>query len=142
VPQITRTFEFDSGHRVLGHEGKCRNLHGHRYRAEVTVRAPALDPLGRVVDFAVVKERVGRFLDEEWDHNLLLHPDDPLAGEEELVGRAPYALKRGNPTAENLAAELFEAAQERLPGLTVVRVRLWETPTCYSDYPEEASWSS
>lgn len=78
MPQITRRFEFDYGHRVLGHEGKCRHLHGHRGRAEVTVSASELDDLGRVIDFSVIKEKVGSWIDEHWDHNLLLHPEDPL----------------------------------------------------------------
>ena len=56
--EITRRLEFDAGHRVLGHEGKCKNLHGHRYSAEITVTAPDLDGLGRVIDFGVIKEKV------------------------------------------------------------------------------------
>ena len=55
MPTITKKLEFDYGHRVLGHEGKCRHLHGHRGVAEVTVYAPSLDNLGRVVDFGAIK---------------------------------------------------------------------------------------
>jgi len=66
--RITRKIEFDSGHRVLGHEGKCAHLHGHRYVAEITVESAGLDSLGRVVDFSVIKEKVGKWVDENWEY--------------------------------------------------------------------------
>jgi len=135
---VTRRLEFDYGHRVLGHGGKCRSLHGHRGVAEVTVRADGLDRLGMVVDFGKIKELIGGWLDANWDHALLLNAADPqlshLAATEE---RPPYAVKYGNPTAENMARELYEKCQELLTvsGLEVTNVRLWETPACCADYP-------
>ena len=163
-PIITRRFEFDAGHRVLGHEGKCANLHGHRYVAEVTVAAQSLDTLGRVVDFSVVKETIGTWIDVQWDHNILLHQDDPLAkiwaewqqpGDLNVVDvrvdaphlfgpKAPYIFPDGlNPTVENLAYLLFKIARRltqdsNLPALKevqVLRVKVWETPNCWAEYP-------
>ena len=145
MPIITRSFEFDAGHRVLGHEGKCRHLHGHRYRAEVTVQAPELDSLGRVVDFSVLKEKVGGWIDANWDHNVLLHRDDPLlhgyvssAPIYDLwLGKYPYSCYY-NPTAENMAYDLYEKAVAVMPPhIKVVQVRLYETPNCWADYPDE-----
>lgn len=153
----TRILEFDAGHRVLGHENKCKFLHGHRYKAEVTVRGPDLDNLGRVVDFGVIKNLIGGWIDWHWDHNLILHPDDPLAtlyqqwinecdienpaesavlGHQIFCNRDPYIMPAGtNPTAENLAQELLEHAAKILPEhLHVLEVKLWETPNCYSVY--------
>lgn len=153
---ITKRLEFDYGHRVLGHQGRCRHLHGHRGVAEITVESPKLNGLGMVVDFGVVKTLVGGWLDEFWDHNILLNPDDPLADmwkrnpsdwkrEEVFGGKAPYLfptdLMMGghygrNPTAENMAVELYGVAQTLLKdhSLQVVRVRIWETPTCYAEF--------
>ncbi len=135
--QITKRFEFDYGHRVMGHGGKCKHLHGHRGVAEVTVRAPRLDELGMVVDFSLLKELVGGWIDANLDHNLLLNPRDPIlshlnGGEE----RKPYLMRNGNPTAENIAEEVFHVAHGLLGprGLEVTGVRVWETPTCWADY--------
>lgn len=139
MPRITRRLEWDAGHRVLGHEGKCSSLHGHRYAAEVTVDAPELDALGRVVDFGVVKERVGGWVDAHWDHTMLLHRDDPLCvyylSPLESNSRRPYVMPGGlNPTAETIAAELFKQACALLPPpLAVWRVRVYETPSCWAD---------
>lgn len=132
---ITRRLEFDAGHRVLGHEGKCRNLHGHRYVVEISVTAQDLDNLGRVIDFGVVKQRMGAWIDEHLDHNMLLHPEDPLVELTDIIGRRPFVMPKGNPTAENIASLLYYQAADMLSELTVVRVRVYETPNCWADYP-------
>lgn len=141
MPIITRKFTFDSAHRVLGHEGKCRHLHGHRYEAEVTVQSKELDNLGRVIDFSILKERIGGWIDEHWDHNILLHRNDPLLARDVFDEKAPYVMGIGldqgypiNPTAENIAKDLFYQAQILLPELTIVNVRIYETANCYADY--------
>lgn len=132
---ITRSFEWDAAHRITRHESRCRFPHGHRYRAEVTVFAPDLDldPAGRVVDFGVVKEKVGSWIDTNWDHNTLVSPGD--TGLIELVrsyGANPY-LFDPEPTAECIVMELMRVATELLAPLKVLRVRVWETPNCWAE---------
>ncbi len=145
MPEITRKFEFDAAHRILGHECKCKNLHGHRYVAEVTIQSPGLDSLGRVIDFSAVKSLVGEWIDEHWDHNILLHAQDPLLDLNVVGGDAvrkvfgdkePYVMHFGaNPTAENIAKELFIVSKSLLPNnLELLNVRIWETPNCAADY--------
>lgn len=145
MPVITRKFEWDSGHRVLGHEGKCKNLHGHRYVAEVTVISPELDSLGRVIDFGVLKKLIGDWIDENWDHNFLCHPEDALVelwkisvGPTSIfAGKAPYVFPPGqNPTAENIAWVLFSncVGLLRPHQITVQKVRVYETPNCWADH--------
>ena len=72
----TRRIEWDAMHRIPNHEGRCRAFHGHRYVAEVTCHAPSLDALGRIVDFGVIKERVGGWVDAQWDHTAILMRGD------------------------------------------------------------------
>jgi len=141
--EITRRLEFDSGHRVLGHEGKCKYLHGHRYVAEVSVISPDLDKLGRVIDFGVIKRVVGGWIDAKWDHNILLNPMDPLLKAqahgpvfgEIFQGRAPYIMSSGNPTAENMAKVLMSISSGLLSGegLKISRIVIWETPSCRAE---------
>lgn len=137
---ITRRLEFDAAHRVKLHESKCHNLHGHRYAVEVTVTAPQLDPLGRVVDFGVIKEKLGHWLDTHWDHQTILWDKDRDLGKaisaqtEQDIFYLPY-----NPTAENLALYLYETicSDLFLPPLKVVRVKIWETPNCSAEAGSE-----
>jgi 6-pyruvoyltetrahydropterin/6-carboxytetrahydropterin synthase len=122
-------------HRIPRHESKCAAFHGHRYAAEITCHAPALDDRGRVVDFGVVKERLGGWIDTNWDHTAILQEGDPdpavqaIAASNAAHGRPVYWMAVP-PTAENIAAELAGHAQRLLAdtGVRVVRLRVWETP--------------
>lgn len=137
---ITRLLEFDYGHRVLGHESRCAHIHGHRGKVELTVTAPDLDPLGRVIDFSVLKSVVGKWIDDNWDHNILLNERDPLLDvpPESSIwgGKKPYIVASANPTAEVMARILYKVATELLyrHGIAVVKVRMHETPNCFADY--------
>ena len=137
----SRRLEWDAMHRIPLHESKCKAFHGHRYAAEVTCVADQLDHLGRVVDFSVIKERVGSWIDDKWDHTAILMrgDDDPavavLAASNAAHGRPVYWLDV-HPTAENIAAELGRVAGELLAdtGVRVVKIRLWETPNAWVEW--------
>ena len=162
MPTCTRILEWDAGHRVLRHESKCAHLHGHRYKAEITVYGPELDKQGRVVDFGVIKSVVGTWIDIYWDHNLMLHPEDPLLEGLHFLDlhykmdmekpsdvitafKAPYLFPPGkNPTAENIAEVLGHKANELLqevnPSLVVTKIKVWETPNCFAEYDPSPVW--
>ncbi len=74
----TRRIQFCCGHRVHRHEGKCANLHGHNYVLFVTAQG-SLDSVGRVIDFSVLKERIGGWIDQNWDHGFVLGVEDQHA---------------------------------------------------------------
>jgi 6-pyruvoyltetrahydropterin/6-carboxytetrahydropterin synthase len=140
----TRRLEWDAMHRIPRHESKCAAFHGHRYAAELTCLAP-LDDRGRVIDFGVVKERVGGWIDDNWDHTAILQRDDPdpaiqlLAASNAAHGRPVYWMDVP-PTAEQLAAELARIAQGLLAdtGVKLVRVRIWETPNGSAEWTAPA----
>lgn len=134
--EITRAFEFDYGHRLMNHEGHCKNLHGHRGRLEVTVYSKTgLDEQGRVVDFGELKRSFGEFIANYWDHAFLAQEGDPIV-EFLALHQLKAVLLPGAPTAENIARHMAEAGQKFLAvwGLTVVRVRFYETPNCYAEW--------
>jgi 6-pyruvoyltetrahydropterin/6-carboxytetrahydropterin synthase len=141
----TRRLEWDAMHRIPRHESKCAAFHGHRYAAELTCLAP-LDDRGRVIDFGVVKERVGAWIDDQWDHTAILQRDDPdpaiqlLAASNAAHGRPVYWMDVP-PTAEQLAAELARVAQGLLAdtGVRLVRVRIWETPNGSAEWTAPTS---
>ena len=134
----TRIFGIDVGHRVMRHESKCAHVHGHRYGIEVTCAAPALDAVGRVVDFSVVKQVVGTWLDDNLDHGYAHHPDDPVGVYLHGQGQKTFAMpaEYGEPTAENMARLVGAVAGHLLAGhgIRVARVRVYETPNCWADW--------
>jgi 6-pyruvoyltetrahydropterin/6-carboxytetrahydropterin synthase len=123
--QVTTELAFCYGHRLLGYAGKCARLHGHNARAFVTLRAEKLDEQGMVADFDSLQRRVRSFVDEQLDHQMLLHEDDPLVATLRSAGES-FRTLRFTPTAENLARLIFEHAE--VAGLPVVEVRLEEQP--------------
>ena len=134
----TRRFHWCSGHRVLGHENKCANLHGHQYMAEITACAQSLDSIGRVIDFGVLKERIDPWIQERWDHGFILNRDDSEArAAMACIQSRPQKLYLlpCNPTAENMAAYLMQVGNAllRCTGVRIVRVVVHETPNCYAE---------
>lgn len=119
------------GHRVVGHEGKCRNFHGHNYRFYFHCTAERLDSVGRVIDFSCIKETLCEWLEDNWDHRMLLWEQDPslecMKDLDDTVVIFPY-----NPTAENIGRYLVESvAGEVLPeGVSLTKVVVEETRKC------------
>lgn len=138
--RVTRRFEFDAAHRLKDYDGRCCNFHGHRYVAEVTVEATGfLSSNGFVMDFCDLSKTVGQWIDENWDHALLLndHDEIPIVGDGKAIGRV-YRMRQ--PTAENMAAELLNVARDMIEsasGLRVIRVRIYETPESWADCFDE-----
>lgn len=140
VTTCTRRLTFCAGHRVMGHENKCAHMHGHNYVAVIECSAPSLDKIGRVIDFSVIKQKVGKWIDDHWDHSFIYHEhDEPTRAAlrtfyqiAELTPRT-FAMVN-NPTAENMAEFLLSIATELLApcGVDVESVTLHETENCHA----------
>ncbi|MDP6355714.1 MAG: 6-carboxytetrahydropterin synthase [Planctomycetota bacterium] len=131
--RVTKVIDFCYGHRLLNYSGKCRHLHGHNGRLEIDLDSNALDELGMVMDFGDVKAVVKRWIDENLDHRMILHRDDP-AVEFLKQQNEPMFLIDTNPTAESIAALILNFARDQ--GLPVSEVRLWETASSYASCRE------
>ena len=109
--RVTCTFTFEAAHHLAWHPGKCRNLHGHSYRLDVSVEAP-LDANGVVLDFDTLQEVVHDQVIDRWAHRDLNEVLD-------------------NPTAELLAHRAWELLTGA--GLDLAALRLWETGDSWVD---------
>lgn len=128
-----RYHDISVGHRVHRHESKCAHLHGHNYRIHFTVDAPALDDVGRVLDFSAIKERLCYWLEACWDHKFLVWEEDPMAAALKALDPQGVVLVAFNPTAENMARALLEVVGPlQLAGTScrLVSVRVEETRKC------------
>lgn len=109
--QISKTFGFESAHRLpnLPPSHKCSRLHGHSFKATVTLEGP-LDPqLGWVLDFGVVSELMAPII-QDLDHHYL----------NEIEGLE-------NPTAELIAHYIFKRFNSAHPTLQLISVTVHET---------------
>ncbi len=131
---------FDSAHFLSGYNGKCANIHGHRWKIEVEICGGQLvadgDKRGMLIDFGDLKKEV-RNLADSFDHALIyeagsLKPDTVTALVSEnfkLIG-LPF-----RPTAENLAKHFFDLLNAG--ELPVKSVTVFETPENRAIYTEE-----
>jgi 6-pyruvoyltetrahydropterin/6-carboxytetrahydropterin synthase len=142
----------------MGHENKCANVHGHNYIAlfEAAVEPirqgdnllpGQLDSIGRVIDFGVLKSRIGHWIDEKWDHGFLLNKEDeelrkalePVKAYDTGGGfmrATKLYLCPFNPTAEEMAHYLLTYVCPLVlggTGVVVQRVVVWETENCYAE---------
>lgn len=136
---IVKKFKFDAGHRVMGHESKCRTIHGHEYKVWVyaqTDAGPDLDKLGRVIDFSVLKQKIGSWIDDKWDHTTIVCDADIvlLDALKSVDSYKALFVAPFNPTVENLASYLLDVVCPILmtgTGVEIVKIQMWETETSY-----------
>ena len=120
---------------MVGHEGKCQNLHGHNYVVEIYVTGQQQDEVGRILDFKQLKNSIKTWLDDHWDHTFVLWDQDAngLAAIRSSEPHRVYELP-SNPTAENMAIHLLDVVCPQVlegSGATAFKVRLWESEeTC------------
>lgn len=134
--RVTREIDFCYGHRLLNYEGKCRYLHGHNGTALISIESDKLDHRGMVLDFTDIKRVVSGWIDDNLDHRMLLHRDDPFVSVLKQHGE-PVFLMDENPTAENIAKLIFDYTVSQ--GFPIVQVDLWETLRCYATYQPRPS---
>ncbi|MCC9644502.1 6-carboxytetrahydropterin synthase QueD [Rhodopirellula sp. JC740] len=135
--RIMRRFTFCAGHRLVGHEGKCQNLHGHNYVLEVYVTGKEQDAVGRILDFKQLKNRCKDWIDENWDHTFVLWDQDQN-GLDAIRSSEPHRVYEmdSNPTAENMAKHFLEDVCPKIlgdSGAEAYKVRLWESEETYAE---------
>lgn len=132
-----RYHDISCGHRVVGHEGKCRFLHGHNYRIHFTITADQLDNVGRVVDFSVIKTTLCAWLEENFDHKFLIWEKDELLPQLQEITSDSLVIVPFNPTAENIARYLVEriGPQQLIDyPVRLVACKVEETAKCSATY--------
>lgn len=129
---VTRRFCFEAAHHLPFYGGKCRSLHGHSYKMEVTVSAERdfEDRLSHspyeymVIDFSTLKAVVNAEAVNKYDHANL---NDFFA----------------MPTAEAMVVKIFEdldaviSATYGENGVKLEEVKLWETEDAFASYKGE-----
>jgi 6-pyruvoyltetrahydropterin/6-carboxytetrahydropterin synthase len=141
---VCKIFTFDSAHQLIGHKGKCSNLHGHTYKLEVVLKGKPSTEAGHsdegfVVDFSDIKAIVQQTLVDRLDHAFLAMGNEPVLEALQNSG-SKVALLGFRTTAENMSA--YVAYQLKQASLPLYSVKLWETPTSWAevmaaDIPED-----
>lgn len=151
--KVSRRCSASIAHRIYGHQGKCKQLHGHNYHFTLTLFSEQLNVLGMVVDFGDIKEQFDKWILENWDHKTLLFKEDGIARYfKNYEENAPIPRTEisdsiihtdWNPTAENMAAHLVKVVKDRLwksnllPSIFAIQVDVEETDGNTASYYED-----
>lgn len=138
---LTAEDSFDAAHFLSGYEGKCSNLHGHRWRVLVELQGEQLEEQGQqrgmLVDFSCLKEQVKQ-LTAPFDHSFIYEEGSlkqttisTLQEEDFLLNAVPF-----RPTAENFSKYFFDEMKKK--GFAVSKVTVYETPNNCASYKENA----
>jgi 6-pyruvoyltetrahydropterin/6-carboxytetrahydropterin synthase len=114
---------FSAAHRLRNYQGNCEALHGHNWKVEVTIQAPALNEIGIAIDFKELKQKTQNIL-SRLDHTCLNDLE-------------PFVER--NPSSENIARFLFHELKKQLTpsALMVTKVAVWESENSWVTYYED-----
>ena len=122
---------FDSAHFLAGYEGKCANIHGHRWKVEVSINGEVLQQegtkRGMLIDFSDLKKAVHDMADS-FDHALIYESGSMKETTIAAMNDEGFRLIEVpfRPTAENFAKYFFDVLSGQ--GLSVRSVTVYETP--------------
>lgn len=139
---LKNEIEFDSAHYLEGHQGKCANIHGHRYKLIAKIKGSNLkntgSSRGMIEDFSYIKQ-ILKEVQVAFDHKLII--EDSIKGRnlfEALNSTGDdfqCVLVPYRPTAEEMSRHIFNIIKSK--GLDVNEVELYETPGNSCIYSED-----
>ena len=131
---------FDSAHFLSGYEGKCRNLHGHRWVISAEIISGQLVPDGQlrgmVTDFGDLKRDL-KGLADEFDHAFIYEKNSLKETTITALKDEDFRLIEVDfrPTAENFSEYFYDRLAEM--GYTVKTVTVYETPNNCASYTKD-----
>lgn len=136
---LTKHFDFEMAHALMGYPGKCRNIHGHSYKMEVTVTGEMQPDTGMVMDFKALKDLVNNIIVNKLDHALVLSDQvDPTLIETLRAHYDKIVLFPFQPSTENMLAHFADLLRPQLPSnVRLYSIRLHETDTSFAEWREE-----
>ncbi len=140
--RITKQFSFETGHALYGYDGKCKNVHGHSYRLDVTVIGQPISDTsnvkyGMVIDFGDLKKIVKEEIVSVFDHATVFNQNTPhveLAMDLKNRGHN-ILLVDYQPTSEMMVIDFAEKIKARLPeNIKLHSLKLQETATSFAEW--------
>jgi 6-pyruvoyltetrahydropterin/6-carboxytetrahydropterin synthase len=132
---VTRREIFSAAHRLYNPKfsdeenerifGKCSNpnWHGHNYILEVIVAGEINPETGYLIDLKLLKEIIIKNIIDKVDHKNLNTETDFMSG---II-----------PTAENIAAAVWNQLVDKIPDGKLYSVKIYETENNYFEYRGE-----
>lgn len=139
--KIKNKIEFDTAHYLSGYNGKCANIHGHRYKLITSICSDTLQSEGHsrgmVEDFSKIKEAL-KDIETFFDHKLLVEDNEDGRRAADALKALPngfdVVMMPFRPTCEEMSRYIFHMLKAK--GINVSEVELFETPNNSCVYSE------
>lgn len=131
---------FDSAHFLQGYNGKCRNIHGHRWTIKLEIYGQELEKIGHLrgmlLDFGDIKKELKELADY-LDHSLIIEKNSMRETTLNALKEDGFRVIELDfrPTAENFSKYVYDYFTGR--GLKVKKVVVYETPNNCATYSKE-----
>ena len=141
--RVSKEFNFEMAHALYGHDGPCRNIHGHSYILTVCVIGKVFQQKdhskdGMVIDFSDLKKIVQSQIINVYDHALVLNANAPDKIDLVKNGFEKTIYVSFQPTCENLLIEFENKISSLLPkNIQLHHLRLNETATSFAEWYTE-----
>ncbi len=140
--RITKQFTFETAHALYGYDGKCRNIHGHSYKLDVTVIGEPIADMdnvkcGMVIDFGDLKHIVKSQVVDKMDHAIILNKETPHIELAQTLKSSGHdvILVNYQPTSENMVIDFAKSIQSKLdPKIKLHSLKLRETGTAFAEW--------
>jgi len=143
--KIIKEVSWEMAHRLSSYNGKCQNLHGHHYSAEICIEGHILvddksPENGMLIDFGILLDLVNKVISEKLDHSCIVYQNDTVLID--FYSKNPglkHLIVPFPSTVENITKWLYEQVEQELPNLhrsniSLAWVRVRETPTSTAFY--------
>lgn len=143
--EVCKEITICTAHMLSGHNGLCKNLHGHNYTVRATIMAEGpVNSIGSsakmIIDFGDLKVTMFDVIESNFDHAIAFSGDGFRdTAEEELLawakkhGMRHFVMPDGmRTTAEDMSNWIANSLADAIGAFDAglgVRVEVWETPT-------------
>ena len=136
--KLKSEIQFDMAHYLCGYNGKCSNIHGHRYKVIATLKGEKLQTEGQekgmLIDFGQFKKEL-KEVAQIFDHKLVVEKNEEGIKIKENMKGFNVLLGDYRPTAEEMSRHIYMILKERK--LPIYEVEVYETPSNSCSYMEE-----
>jgi 6-pyruvoyltetrahydropterin/6-carboxytetrahydropterin synthase len=136
------TGHFDAAHFLAEYDGKCKNIHGHRFDVAVSLSGKLImtgEKSGMVIDFSDAKAVLNSLCDR-FDHTLIFEKGTLSDALYAALTADEFALSEVEfrPTAEHFAGYFYRALDKVLPEhIHVLAVTVYESPEASATSSED-----
>jgi len=139
--RITKRFTFEMAHALLGHDGLCKNIHGHSYILWITLRGEPMNDVnnpknGMLMDFSELNKTIKEHIIHKFDHALVLNRSEYKDDMNVIIKDNPNLIFVDfQPTCENILFDFVARIKNILPDrIELFSIKLQETENSFAEW--------